>query len=39
LCKIKWAIRNLKRRNFHSTSTEDGLVGNDLISNKDLLKE
>ena len=24
LRKIKWFIRNLKRRNFHSTSTEDG---------------
>ena len=22
--KIKWFIRNLKRRNFHSTSAEDG---------------
>ena len=25
LRKIKWFIRNLKRRNFHSTSTEDGI--------------
>ena len=24
MCKIKQFIRNLKRRNFHSTSTEDG---------------
>jgi len=24
LHKIKWFIKNLKRRNFHSTSTEDG---------------
>ena len=27
--KIKWFTQNLKRRKFHSTSTEDGFVVKD----------
>ena len=41
--KIKWFTQNLKRRKFHSTSTEDGRWNiqpvNDIISTSDTVKE